>query len=114
MPSRRTLIRLEQRVFMKLMKFKKAKCKILHMGGDYPKRNYRLGRGWTESSPDERYLRIWIDKKVTMTQQCALPHQKANYILGCIKRIVTRESREVILPLFSAIVRPLLEFSVQL
>ena len=39
--------RLERWACANLMKFKKAKCKVLHMGRGNPKHKYRLGREWT-------------------------------------------------------------------
>ena len=54
-----------------------------------------------------------MSEKLDMSRQCPLTVLKANSSLGCIKRGVTSRERKVIVPLYSALVRPHLEYGIQ-
>ncbi|KAK4822100.1 LOW QUALITY PROTEIN: hypothetical protein QYF61_009800 [Mycteria americana] len=85
----RDLDRLEHWAMINGMKFNKSKCWILHLG-------------------------VLVDSRLNMSQQCALAAKRANRILACIKHSITSQSKEVIIPLYSALLRPPLEYCVQL
>ena len=68
------LDRFKQRAQVNFTRFNKAEYKFLHLGVSY---QYNTGDEWLEHSPVKKDLRVLMDDKLDMSQQCVFRAQKA-------------------------------------
>jgi ribonuclease P/MRP protein subunit RPP40 len=89
------------------------KCGVMHFGTRNTECKYNLNATQLKVVEEEKDLGICIDRKLNFSKQCAAAANRANRILGMIKRNVRSRDRDVIMRLYKGIVRPLLEYGIQ-
>src|SRR5271155_181787 len=95
------------------MLFNTDKCTVMHMGRNNMEAEYKMGPSTLKKSKREKDLGIIIENSGKPYEQCATAINKANSVLGMIRRNITLKSKEVIVKLYKSLVRPRLEYCVQ-
>ena len=61
----------------------------------------------------EKDLGVTMNANKKISEQCRIAASKGNKVFGMIRRNITYKERSLIVPLYKAIVRPHLEYSIQ-
>src|SRR5215469_7409943 len=96
------------------MNFNADKCKIIYFGSRNKGHNYSMEGFILQSASEEKDFWVTVDKTLKFSKQCAEADKKANKMLGYIARNFEYKSKNVILPFSKSLVRPHLEYLVQL
>ena len=95
------------------MPFNVNKCQVLQCGSKNKGYDYEMQGHAINKSSVVKDLGILISDDLKLSSQCISAANKANRILGFIKRNFTYKSKDIIIPLYKSLVRPHLEFAVQ-
>jgi len=95
------------------MLFNVDKCTVMHLGSKNRQCEYKMGNQTLKITTQEKDLGVIIDSNGKSTTQCITTVKKANVLLGMIKRNIHFKSKEVIVRLYKALVRPKLEYCIQ-
>ena len=85
-----------------------AKCKVLHLGSRNPRYEYNMGDLTLETSTEEKDLGVIIDDKLKFDIHTEAHVNKANKVIGLLRRSFETLDKETLVWLFK--VRPHLEY----
>uniref|UniRef100_A0A8C5Q884 Reverse transcriptase domain-containing protein n=1 Tax=Leptobrachium leishanense TaxID=445787 RepID=A0A8C5Q884_9ANUR len=95
------------------LSFNVDKCKIMHLGRKNPRAEYRIFDTVLTSTSEGWDLGVIILEDLRVSSQCNRAAGNASRMLGCVGRGISSRKREVLMPLYRALVRPHLEYCVQ-
>ncbi|XP_072437775.1 uncharacterized protein [Chiloscyllium punctatum] len=95
------------------MQFNVDKCLVIHFGGKNRKADYYLNGIKLGKGAVQRDLGVLVHQSMKASMQVQQVVKKANSMLAFITRGIEYRSKEVLLQLYRALVRPHLEYCVQ-
>ena len=94
------------------MEFNLDKCKIMHIGRNNPKNKYFMNGVELGVTEEERDIGVWTDSSLKPGLQCTKAAANANRALGLILKSFHYRTKQSLVPLYKALVRPKLEFAI--
>ena len=95
------------------MLFNFGKCNCIHIGHGNMDEEYKMGDAVLGRTTQEKDLGVKLSADMTVSEQCGIAASKGNQILGLIRRTIMHKEKQLIVPLYKAIVRPHLEYCIQ-
>ena len=74
--------------------------------------NYEMGGTILSKTVKEKESGVSMNANMKVSEQCRIAAFKGNQILGMIRRNIIYKEKSLIVPLYKAIVRPHLEYSI--
>ena len=95
------------------MLFNFGKCKCIHIGHGNKDEEYKMGDAVLGRTTQEKDLGVTFSADMKVSEQCGIAASKGNKIIWLIRRTIMYKEKQLIVPLYKAIVRPHLEFCIQ-
>ena len=93
-----------------LMLLQAKKCKVVHIERNNPKYEYIINGEKLEEVNVEKDLGIMISSDMKVSSQCIAAYNKANRMLGLLKRTISLKSADILVKLYKTLVRPHVEY----
>ena len=103
-----------QNIWLLTFNTKDNKCKVMHVGKNNPCNDYYLGDILLPSVNSEKDLGVLFTSNLNWNDHIVSSVQKANSIIAWVTRTVISRSPEVMLQIYKSLIRPHLEYCVQL
>ena len=81
-----------------------GKCKCIHIGHGNMDDKYKMGDAVLGRTTQEKDLGVTFSADMKVSEQCRIAVSKGNQVLGLIRRTITFNEKQLIVPLYKAVV----------
>ena len=86
------------------------KCGVMHLGKNNPKFSYTLNNTTMKETFSEKDLGVFVDPLLNFENHIHTTVKKARKMSGLIIRTISYKSKEIMIPLYKTLIRPILEY----